>query len=1090
MKTLKYVSATRKQTLLLILTAVLALQVNIVNAQSWKTIYKNGTKMLEFVSKDGTKQIYSPMGDVDGDGIENELEVNGYFWDSDSFKMRAWNGDPNINYFITDPLQASTDQDPYSDFTEVSKVGLDVTVFPPEDDPLVAARPRIVVTMKKFDVYPIVEITDAKGGSQSSSFSNSVENSQTVGVEVTSGIEYSLEGLKGSTSVSESYSETWSTSQTSTSTSEMNWNNARSTQPDRAARLELIVNVENKGSAEALNIVPTVNLKLGDKIIATFNLPLVDALNPGQRSNDFNISTTGGDDITITLDELKAIQRRAPLTLEVNQVQADVETIDLNNNSVVKPWNIYTGDIDVVTVDIIANMGSEPKRHQVFAGWTNWNPEYSFRQVLSRIFDVEENNGVVKIEGREYPGQWYVSSPSSEVINEWETAGRPNNLLPLTMHSNTKIVMMSPGDTPEPKLNLASYSQFPGDTSAYSRILVSTTPENFPISLVTSEVKVDGVTRVDTLEQNELGFYTNIQPIKGTPEEAGKVYVKNARGDVTESIITIPAIYADAAEVKQFSRFIPNPGAEYWIYHEGDETKPMQLYCMFFDPVTGDSLTEPKEYLTIPLSEDTTNFSDWSHDGHHSRFHFNKIKIDAHTLIVDGKDTTFIQEEILFGARKPIFNNYYQQGIYGKVLYNPAFKKLNANIDLRGTPFYLSPSTVFTNNALEQINIDPYRKVIDMEIQPETYVLEGPTGVATPNIKIEYGVYQNAVLDNLVPGNAVVLNELGNNGYADMGETDNLDFSGDMTIEAWIYPEGPGIDTAFGGTIINKEGEFQIARFPDGTIRYAIADESSWEWINTYYTAPEAVWTHIALTRLYWDGGSETDIFLHNENGTEFHGYDGFSFYTGDVHPDSNKLRIGGRQVSSDQKFQGMIDEVRLWNYSRNEEEIIRTRGMDLGSEYYSTADSGLIGYWKFDELEDLGVGDPGTNDVRDYSIYENHGDLVGNTYLSNGLPTDVENNNSTIPKEYSLEQNYPNPFNPSTTISFKLPQAGKVSLTVHNILGELVKTLINSEQSAGTKQVIWNGINESGVPVSSGIYFYRLQTNSFVSTKKMMLMK
>jgi hypothetical protein len=659
------------------------------------------------------------------------------------------------------------------------------------------------------------------------------------------------------------------------------------------------------------------------------------------------------------------------------------------------------------------------------------------------------------------------------------------------MSSNTKIVMMSPGDSPETQINLAGYSQFPGDTSAYSRVLVSATPINFPISLVTSEVKINGETRIDTLVQNELGFYTNLNPLKGTPDEPGKIYVKNARGDISETTITIPAVYADAQEVKLYSRFIPNPGAEYWIYHEGDEAKPMQLYCMFFDPVTGDSLVMPKEYLTIPLNSDTTNFSDWSHDGHHSRFHFNKIKIDAHSLMVDGKDTTFIQEEILFGARKPIFSNYYEQGVYGKVLYNPAFGILNANIDLTGTPFYLSPSTIFTNNSLEQINIDPYRKVINMEIQPEVYVLEGPTGIETPNIKFEYGVYTNAVIDNSLPGEAVTINEIGTDGFIEMGLAENLGIDYHLTLEAWVYPLGPGVDASFGGIIINKEGEFQIARFPDGTIRFAIAQGNSWQWVNSNFVAPESVWTHIALVKNdLFDSGSVTEVFLHSENGTEFHGYAWSSGTIGDVHTELNNLRIGGRMNTVEQRFQGLIDEVRIWNIVRSEEQIISTRGVELGSQYYSSLDSGLVGYWRFNELEDLGVGTSGMNDVRDFSVNANHGDLTGDAFISNGLPTDIDENNSIIPNEFALNQNYPNPFNPSTTISFQLPEASNVILTIHNILGEQVRTLIQGEQSAGVKQVVWDGKNEQGISASSGIYFYRIKTSSFAETKKMMLMK
>jgi hypothetical protein len=85
---------------------------------------------------------------------------------------------------------------------------------------------------------------------------------------------------------------------------------------------------------------------------------------------------------------------------------------------------------------------------------------------------------------------------------------------------------------------------------------------------------------------------------------------------------------------------------------------------------------------------------------------------------------------------------------------------------------------------------------------------------------------------------------------------------------------------------------------------------------------------------------------------------------------------------------------------------------------------------------------------------------------------------------------NYPNPFNPETEISFSLPERTQVSLIIYNILGERVKTLVNGEVDAGTHTVSWNGKDEAGKQVASGIYFYRLKTETFDQTKRMVLMK
>ena len=89
------------------------------------------------------------------------------------------------------------------------------------------------------------------------------------------------------------------------------------------------------------------------------------------------------------------------------------------------------------------------------------------------------------------------------------------------------------------------------------------------------------------------------------------------------------------------------------------------------------------------------------------------------------------------------------------------------------------------------------------------------------------------------------------------------------------------------------------------------------------------------------------------------------------------------------------------------------------------------------------------------------------------------------VPGQYSLKQNYPNPFNPGTTIEFALPGAGFVTLTVHNLIGQEVATIVSGERAAGTFTATWDA---SGLP--SGVYFYRLTAGEYIQTKKMVLLQ
>ena len=100
------------------------------------------------------------------------------------------------------------------------------------------------------------------------------------------------------------------------------------------------------------------------------------------------------------------------------------------------------------------------------------------------------------------------------------------------------------------------------------------------------------------------------------------------------------------------------------------------------------------------------------------------------------------------------------------------------------------------------------------------------------------------------------------------------------------------------------------------------------------------------------------------------------------------------------------------------------------------------------------------------------------------------DNQPLAIPREFSLEQNYPNPFNPTTTIRYGLKGDGQVTLTIYNMLGQKVRTLVNGYQNAGFREVVWNGTNDLGNRVASGVYFYRLEAQDFVTSRKMILMK
>jgi len=117
----------------------------------------------------------------------------------------------------------------------------------------------------------------------------------------------------------------------------------------------------------------------------------------------------------------------------------------------------------------------------------------------------------------------------------------------------------------------------------------------------------------------------------------------------------------------------------------------------------------------------------------------------------------------------------------------------------------------------------------------------------------------------------------------------------------------------------------------------------------------------------------------------------------------------------------------------------------------------------------------------------DHHGNESGMGIFSETLDID---DLAMFPAKYKLFQNYPNPFNPTTTIRYALQDDGLVNIAIYDMKGLVVKTLINDQQTAGYKSVKWNATNNSGQPVSAGLYLYTIQAGEFRQTKKMVLLK
>jgi hypothetical protein len=107
-------------------------------------------------------------------------------------------------------------------------------------------------------------------------------------------------------------------------------------------------------------------------------------------------------------------------------------------------------------------------------------------------------------------------------------------------------------------------------------------------------------------------------------------------------------------------------------------------------------------------------------------------------------------------------------------------------------------------------------------------------------------------------------------------------------------------------------------------------------------------------------------------------------------------------------------------------------------------------------------------------------------------IPTDVEDNpaHTALPDDYVLQTNYPNPFNPSTTIKYALPERSHVTISIYNILGRKIATIVDDTKAAGEYKAVWDGRDYENHPVASGLYLYQIKTDKYTESRKMLLLK
>jgi hypothetical protein len=254
-----------------------------------------------------------------------------------------------------------------------------------------------------------------------------------------------------------------------------------------------------------------------------------------------------------------------------------------------------------------------------------------------------------------------------------------------------------------------------------------------------------------------------------------------------------------------------------------------------------------------------------------------------------------------------------------------------------------------------------------------------------------------------------------------------------------IFPNEPPSKIASGAGVPLSQVKVEILDENGNWVPYA--DVPPRHWISQAFVADNGpVSGDVTTLRISWTTQYETDAITQ--------------FIAADEQPDVRKWQV------TNMIFTGAEGAAKPVIGFGGEEMLTLTKG-DMLEFTFETGEIGDPDMKRDYIIRAVGRYEP------DYSVYPN-----------------------LVPDGFRLYDNYPNPFNPTTTIAYELPVAAEVTLEVYNLLGQVVTTLVDQRQDAGHHEVIWDGTNNAGKPVSSGVYLYRISTDGFTQTRKMTLVK
>lgn len=376
-------------------------------------------KIAALDADDNNDGIHDGLDDIDGDGIPNAYEYYGFSISGFNRDIAPWGVDHNkqtgqltvkspdqldytVKYYKTNPHQASTDGDPYTDSFEAKGVNMDQAVINPGRNPSVPAFPKFYVEMDSYSITMLEDIVSTAGGSNS--WTNTVsKSSQTGSVSGLNWLGNSFAAGAFRTALGKVVEPNINTNTVTNSNSGVSdWSKVTSTKSDAAAKIKLNIKVTNYGSAPAYNVMPIVTLFQGRSAIATFKpnasiaaLAAGDTYpsGPGNFWNvDKRVGATGEEsDILLSVDELRSFEIGAPFYLAVTDVTATVklpvydEALHVNVLTDIGRWPEYSPGITTNAATVVVDSGDgHYANHLVYAGdpVSDFSPPITVRDAL------------------------------------------------------------------------------------------------------------------------------------------------------------------------------------------------------------------------------------------------------------------------------------------------------------------------------------------------------------------------------------------------------------------------------------------------------------------------------------------------------------------------------------------------------------------------------------------------------------------------------------------------------------------------------------------------------------------------------------